>query len=789
MKESKMKKIICVSVPFLGHNNIMEKMIMKIKDKYEVKLVICGWNNVPIPKINQDIKVDIIKCEDIEDTSPIDFTFKRCKQTTDILIEYLKDKVIDCIVYDFFALEAYIAGKILGIQTVCSIPAIIGEKIDHSFLQESLIKKQHEINDIQLKYNIQLELETVSDSFLQRGDMNLIWLSKKFYEQSILDNSHFLSSTNNYFISLDDTVNTNKSEIIYVNFGTVVTGNLWNQKIELRNYLIELYQKLIQSFSYISSINTYKNFKMIISIPYQSHYIKNLISLPPNVQIVDYINQEQILQQTKIFITHGGGNSLREAIFTHTPMIVIPFFGDQIDSCRKVIKLNLGDGFDIKNRSTQKTNFRHYEIDNISSMILNLLHNYSWFQSNFTSLSSDPNTISISDLVFPDSLNFKEGDLLFGTNKDRLFLSNLINKKYYFNVLDLQPFSLFSNPSLGHLPRLIDQYNDVIRDPLIFQREISFNTNTNYSSWLLDFHNFLLLNKHQYLSPSFAIPSPHSIPSFPIIDNNIVTLWNMCLGGLHYFLYHKKISVHFVVDDFDWTLNYATLLELQWLYTHWSDIGSQVHFYKTKPYLAKVDPFQYNWFLDTSRFQSDFNTLFSHINNLKFDFHSDFSYRLKTPSSLVRKLFSLDLISFFSSLSSSSLSSSSLSTLMVKSLLLSHSQSPIKDIIGFRFVHPWSDNLKILSSLLESNNILHVVDKKFKENNKIIYLYGITDHHIYYEIQLWPSILYHCFQYEYPIIYKSLLPISDIVQTKSQKLRSQQSQLQNTIDQNCLVPY
>lgn len=36
----------------------------------------------------------------------------------------------------------------------------------------------------------------------------------------------------------------------------------------------------------------------------------------------------------KVFITQGGILSIEEAIFTHVPMVVMPFYGDQLKNAR-----------------------------------------------------------------------------------------------------------------------------------------------------------------------------------------------------------------------------------------------------------------------------------------------------------------------------------------------------------------------------------------------------------------------------------------------------------------------
>lgn len=61
-----------------------------------------------------------------------------------------------------------------------------------------------------------------------------------------------------------------------------------------------------------------------------------------NVRVVRSIPQPQLLRCTDLFITHGGYNSIREAISAGVPMAVLPNFGDQPINADRVAELGLG---------------------------------------------------------------------------------------------------------------------------------------------------------------------------------------------------------------------------------------------------------------------------------------------------------------------------------------------------------------------------------------------------------------------------------------------------------------
>lgn len=70
--------------------------------------------------------------------------------------------------------------------------------------------------------------------------------------------------------------------------------------------------------------------------------IAKLGTLPENFIVKNHIPQITVLKQASLFITHGGMNSVSEALVYGVPMLVIPFVSDQPVNARQVEKLGLG---------------------------------------------------------------------------------------------------------------------------------------------------------------------------------------------------------------------------------------------------------------------------------------------------------------------------------------------------------------------------------------------------------------------------------------------------------------
>ncbi|MFG2891106.1 glycosyltransferase [Streptomyces sp. NPDC048248] len=65
-------------------------------------------------------------------------------------------------------------------------------------------------------------------------------------------------------------------------------------------------------------------------------------ALPPHVHLTERLPQPILLEAVDLFLTHGGFNSVREALRTATPTAVLPQFGDQFLNARRTQELGLG---------------------------------------------------------------------------------------------------------------------------------------------------------------------------------------------------------------------------------------------------------------------------------------------------------------------------------------------------------------------------------------------------------------------------------------------------------------
>ncbi len=158
-----------------------------------------------------------------------------------------------------------------------------------------------------------------------------------FFQPDIKDNIYICKHSVVKNLNLNYKKN---NKLIYISSGSFLMPN------------VNFYNKII---------NAYKNSEYEIVMVVPKPELINFKNIPHNIKIYKHVEQQKILREASLFITHAGYNSICESIYYSTPMLCYPISNDQfLNSYLLEVKglgINLKDIPLTKNNILKLTNF------------------------------------------------------------------------------------------------------------------------------------------------------------------------------------------------------------------------------------------------------------------------------------------------------------------------------------------------------------------------------------------------------------------------------------------------
>lgn len=174
--------------------------------------------------------------------------------------------------------------------------------------------------------NVPLKYDNWFDEMIYTSpELNLVYLLREYqsFEEELPDEKYKFIGPSIYERK-EEKMDFVKGEkpLIYISVGTVVTGSK------------QFFKNCIEAFRN-------ENVDVVISVG-NNFKIKKLKNVPSNFHIFNSVSQLAMLKIADVFVTHGGMNSISEALVNKTPMVAIPFMFDQPRNAQFVEKLGLG---------------------------------------------------------------------------------------------------------------------------------------------------------------------------------------------------------------------------------------------------------------------------------------------------------------------------------------------------------------------------------------------------------------------------------------------------------------
>jgi UDP:flavonoid glycosyltransferase YjiC (YdhE family) len=265
--------------------------------------------------------------------------WRRVESLLEECLEIAREFRPDLVLYDFTALEGRLLGELLGVPSWSSIPGLVGPLMDREYLVASLASDENQsaIADIERRYGYRVDLdaiEIISNCLHMPGERNLLWSYPTITpsdflagrQEAVYDFVGYLASRR----ARADPLPSSPARV-YLSFGTEVMDNLW--------YKHEQTPKLMGEFiAELGLLWRDRDIEMVFTTQGK----RVLDTYPANWSVRDSVDQQRALNESHAFITHGGSNSFHEALLYRVPMVVAPFFGDQMLVARTAAALGVG---------------------------------------------------------------------------------------------------------------------------------------------------------------------------------------------------------------------------------------------------------------------------------------------------------------------------------------------------------------------------------------------------------------------------------------------------------------
>jgi UDP:flavonoid glycosyltransferase YjiC (YdhE family) len=332
------KRVLIFTIPNAGHLNVLKRMVGQYRDEYEFRLVLVDRTNTP-PDVT-DVGVPVVTptaCGRFINT-PAGAVFARACDLLDECLALARAFDPDLVMYDFCAVEGYFVGQVLGIRSWCSIPGLIGPLVDHGYLARSVSSADNRaaLAAIRDRYGVSVrpdQVELVSNSLFLPAELNLLWSYPAVTPANFTDNRH---PARYRFVGYPVSGRPARRgrcdrPLVYLSLGTEVMDNLWYGQRDTRDGVRRCVAGLAERWA-----------SWDVEVVFAAMDRPVLARYPANWRVYAAVDQQDILSRADVFVTHGGSNSLHEAVVLQVPMVVAPFFGDQLLIGRRVRELGIG---------------------------------------------------------------------------------------------------------------------------------------------------------------------------------------------------------------------------------------------------------------------------------------------------------------------------------------------------------------------------------------------------------------------------------------------------------------
>jgi hypothetical protein len=363
------KRILIFAIPNDGHLNIIKRLVREYRHAYQFQLVLVDRSRTAPDLADLDAPVVVPHAAGRFTNTSAGQVFARVYDLLDECLAAARAFHPDLLIYDFCAVEGHFVGQVLGVRAWCSIPGLIGPLLDHDYLDQSLSTdgNRDALAAIERRYGVSVrpeQVELISNSLHLPAELNLLWSYPAVTPANFLDNRQPARYQFAGYPTGGHPGPHRRSgtPLVYLSFGTEVMDNLWHAEEQTRDGIRRCVAGLTRSWS-----------SPDIDVVFSTLDRPVLADYPANWQVHHKVDQQEALSRADVFVTHGGSNSLHEAVLYQVPMVVAPFFGDQMLISQRVEELGIGIAIGTAD-GVDKDKPKHFLNDRLTDRIDQAVH-------------------------------------------------------------------------------------------------------------------------------------------------------------------------------------------------------------------------------------------------------------------------------------------------------------------------------------------------------------------------------------------------------------------------------
>ncbi len=335
-----MSKIVFFSIPAHGHTNptiaVVDGLVKRGHEvwyysfyEFQEKIENAGAKFIPCDNYLPELTPDVEKKVGKDFASLIEMTADMTMSLDEKVCRELKEFQPHCIVSDSICIWGKLFAIKLDIPYVCSTTTFAMNKHTARLMKQSLkeiFRMLMGIPRINKKINLLQEKGYKVKNFISiiQNDNDtdtIVYTSKEFQPMAETFSDKYAFVGPSFQVPEIEQIE-KKYPLIYISLGTVLNQN--------RHF----YQNCIQALADVDC-------QIIMSVGEKTD-IFSFGKLPDNFKVYPKVEQLKVLQQTDVFITHCGMNSISESLYFGVPSVLFPLHSEQVMVANRVAELNAG---------------------------------------------------------------------------------------------------------------------------------------------------------------------------------------------------------------------------------------------------------------------------------------------------------------------------------------------------------------------------------------------------------------------------------------------------------------